>query len=101
MDQESVTVVKENQSNETVDNNNEEESIDRLTTSSSQEQQQESQGDTFDDQAKQKSRRDSGLYPPNWTLLLNQKESRPPPLAGITEVRMHLCIALCQLKSHV
>ena len=60
-------------------------------TSSSQERAQESETDTDDDsfkpkQVQRKARRDSGWYPPNWNMLLNQNEPRPPTLAGITEV---------------
>ena len=89
-----MTVVKESQSNETVDNN-EEESIDRPTSSS----QQESEADTDDETSKtklgkQKSRRDSGWYPPNWNMLLNQNEPRPPALAGIKEV----CVTDCTVS---
>ena len=79
-----MTVVKENPSNETVDNHTGEESTDRPS-------QQESEADTDDESSKtvvvkRKDRRDSGQYPPNWNMLLNQNESRPPPLAGIKEV---------------
>jgi len=93
IDQESITkviVVRENQSHESV-NDNGGESVERLTSSSSQEQ-QESEGDTDNEipilkQYKQKTRRDSGWYPPNWNMLLTHSEPHPPTLAGITEVR--------------
>ena len=84
-----ASTVKENQSNRTLDDT-EEGSSDRPTISS-QEQPQESETDTDDDsfkakQVHRKARRDSGWYPPNWDMLLNQNEPRPPTLAGITEV---------------
>lgn len=97
-----MTVVKENQSHETVDDNNGEESVER-PASGSQEQQQESETDTDDDdeaskikQFRGKTRRDSGWYPPNWNLLLNPNEPRPPTLAGITEVciNMHMHVMM-------
>ena len=101
VDQENTTkvIVVGSQSNETVDNYNGEESVDRPTSSSQLEQRQESEADTDDENSKtklvkQRARRDSGWYPPNWNMLLNQNEPRPPALAGITEVRTYCAVSI-------
>ena len=93
-----ITVVKENQSQKTLDDDNNEELVER-STSSRQEQQQESDVDTENEDSKiqlfdRKARRDSGWYPPNWNTLLNANEPLSPTLAGITEVCVYRIVSV-------